>query len=130
MKEFFVNHIVEDKSIIHGIATADKAVIKNINTMFGRKMAEVIIHLVNKNEDFFTIERFCQYVGFIQFRVGLGLSLKLTDFRGNMDNALDEYLELEGKGWDKADRDKYIQVAHEILEQQTEEATLRVIPEF
>jgi len=59
---------VEDNGVVHGIAVADKAVIKNVDTMLGSKIAEVILHLVDKNEDFYIIERFCQYVGFIQFQ--------------------------------------------------------------
>ena len=83
--------------------------------MVGEKIGAVLPFLVEKNDNFFIIERFCQYVGYIQFRTDLGLSMKLSDFKNNMDNVLDEYLELEAKDWELADRMKYIEIVDEII---------------
>lgn len=115
MKQFLVHTIVEEDNVTHGIAVTNNLIYKNFETMVGEKIGAVLPFLVEKNDNFFIIERFCQYVGYIQFRTDLGLSMKLSDFKNNMDNVLDEYLELEAKDWELADRMKYIEIVDEII---------------
>ncbi len=128
MKNFFVNKIIEKNNIIHGMTVDQKLVLKNFETMSGKKMAEAISTLVKENKNFYFIERFCQYVVYFQFRVGLGLSMKFSDFGDNINNVLDEYLKLEAKNWDKKDRIKYIEIVQQIIHNKTEMAEMVVLP--
>ena len=114
--ELKVNKIIEEENVIHGIAVYDDIVLDNFEKVYGKEKANKIKYLADQNsQDFYLIERFFQYVGFLQFQVGIGLSLKLSDFKNNMDNVLDEYLKLESKDWNAAEREKYAKIYHEIF---------------
>jgi hypothetical protein len=114
--ELVVNKITEENNVIHGIAVFNDIVLENFEKTFGKEKAKNLKILVDKNiQDFYLIERFFQFVGFLQFQRNIGLSLKLSDFKNNIDNVLDEYLELESKNWSLAERNKYAQIFDEIL---------------
>jgi hypothetical protein len=52
--------------------------------------------------------------------------MKISDFHNDLDLALDEYLALSEKGWNKEDRDKIMKIFQEIKENNTEIAELVV----
>lgn len=116
MKTFIVNKINDDGNAVHGIAVIDRVVLDNIRTMYGEgKVGGMHFKMADK-KDFYFISRFCQYVGFVRYEADKGLSMQLTDFKGNLDNVLDEYLSLTIAGWDKADKDQYVKIVQEIID--------------
>ena len=66
MKTFMVNEIITNNNVLHGIVVDQKLVFKNFETMSGKKMAEVIFLEIKQNKNFYFIERFCQYVIYVQ----------------------------------------------------------------
>ena len=128
MKTFMVNEIITNNNVLHGIVVDQKLVFKNFETMSGKKMAEVIFLEIKQNKNFYFIERFCQYVVYVQFRVGLGISMKFSDFGDNIDNVLDQYLKLEAKNWDRKDTLKYVETVQQIIDNKNEIAEMVVVP--
>lgn len=115
MVEFLVNRIVEIDNITHGVIVENELVIHNFSLVYGLKKANgLLFSIQQKNENCYLISRFGDYIGFLRYQVGLGFSLKLTDFENNFDSALDEYLELQRKEWKNEDIIKYLQIAKEI----------------
>jgi hypothetical protein len=130
MKNFAVHEIVNEAHVIHGIAATNNVVLYNVALMFGEDKAKYIFTLSEAGEDFYSVDRYCQYVGFLQYQEGIGFSLKLSDFKSDIDNALDEYLMLEHNGWGKVEMDKYVSIVQQIAKEgnRGEQATLNVIP--
>ena len=115
MIEFLVNRIVDIDNVKHGIAMENELVIHNFNLVYGSEMTQkLLMFLERENKNQYLINRFGDYVGFLNYQVGLGFSLKLTDFENNFDKALDEYLELQKKSWKEEDIIKYLKITKEI----------------
>jgi len=115
MIEFLVNRIVDIDNVKHGIAMENELVIHNFNLVYGSEMTQkLLVYLERENKNQYLINRFGDYVGFLNYQVDLGFSLKLTDFENNFDKALDEYLELQKKSWKEEDIIKYLKIAKEI----------------
>ena len=115
MIEFLVNRIVDIDNVKHGIAMENELVIHNFNLVYGSEMTQkLLMFLERENKNQYLINRFGDYVGFLNYQVDLGFSLKLTDFENNFDKALDEYLELQKKSWKEEDIIKYLKIAKEI----------------
>lgn len=115
MIEFLVNRIVDIDNVTHGIAMENELVIHNFNLVYGSEMTQkLLMFLERENKNQYLINRFGDYVGFLNYQVGLGFSLKLTDFENNFDKALDEYLELQKKSWKEEDIIKYLKITKEI----------------
>ena len=115
MIEFLVNRIVDIDNVTHGIAMENELVIHNYNLAYGSEMTQkLLVYLERENKNQYLINRFGDYVGFLNYQVGLGFSLKLTDFENNFDKALDEFLELQKKNWKEEDILKYLKIAKEI----------------
>ena len=93
----------------------NELVVHNFNLVYGSEMTQkLLMFLERENKNQYLINRFGDYVGFLNYQVGLGFSLKLTDFENNFDKALDEYLELQKKSWKEEDIIKYLKIAKEI----------------
>ena len=115
MIEFLVNRIVDIDNVKHGIAMENELVIHNYNLAYGSEMTQkLLVYLERENKNQYLINRFGDYVGFLNYQVGLGFSLKLTDFENNFDKALDEFLELQKENWKEEDIIKYLKIAKEI----------------
>lgn len=127
MEEIFVNKIIEDKHVTHGIVVENDLVVKDLKVMFGDKIANVLIKQAKTVSEFYLIERFYQYAVFIQYQKKIGFSIKLSDFNKNTDNALDKYLAVEATDWQKSDRDKYVSIVQGILMDKSENAKLTVV---
>ncbi|MBP2282971.1 hypothetical protein H4V97_001289 [Flavobacterium sp. CG_23.5] len=112
---FLVNRIVEIDNVTHGIAMENELVIHNFGLVYGLEKAKnLLLSIQQKNENQYLISRFGDYIGFLQYKVDLGFSLKLTDFENNFDTALDEYLSLQKKEWKQEHIIKYLEIAKEI----------------
>ncbi len=70
------------------------------------------------------IDRYCQFIIVVRIEPIAGLSMSLSDYRIDSDMALDEYLILQGKKWDKEDRDKIMKFYQEIQNNNPEIAEL------
>ena len=115
MIEFLVNRIVKIDNITHGIVIENDLVIQDFSLANSvKKTNGLLFSIQQKNENGYLISRFGDYIGFLRYQVGLGFSLKLTDFENNFNSALDEYLELQRKEWKNEDIIKYLQIAKEI----------------
>jgi hypothetical protein len=114
--DIFVNDIIDDNGVTHGIAVWNKTVLKNINLIYsGNKLTKILSLIENPpKEGFYFFDKFCQYVVFVHQQPVLGLSMKFTDFQNNDDLALDEYLLLKEKQWQQHDREKIMQLFHDI----------------
>ena len=129
MKELFVNQIVEQGGITHGIAGEDRLVKKNMYVIYPRekvtKLLGIFSHPVNPSYFF---DRFCQYIIYVQYQPGIGLSMKVSDFKGDIDLALDEYRKLHIKGWSQADLDKIMRLVQDVTKNKNDWAKLIVRP--
>lgn len=115
MIEFLVNRIVDLDNVKHGIVMENDLVVHNFQLVYGTEITQkLLIYLERENKNQYLIKRFGDYVGFLNYKVDLGFSLKLTDFENNFDKALDEYLELQKKSWKDEDVIKYLKIAKEI----------------
>jgi hypothetical protein len=115
MIEFKVNRIVIIDNIKHGIVLENELVVENFKLIYGtNKTISLLKTIESKKQNRYLICRFGNYVGFLNYQIGLGFSLKLTDFENNFDNALDEYLSLQKKEWKEEDIMKYLEIAKEI----------------
>jgi hypothetical protein len=111
MKQIYANTIVEQDGVTHGIAGLDKTIVENLGIMYKSGMAQAIIQQFAKAPDAaYFFDQFCQFVVYVQFQRGIGLSMKISDFHGNTDLALDEYKKLQSKGWRKEDTDKIMKL--------------------
>lgn len=130
MTDIFVNDIIEDNGVTHGIAVLDKTVLKNIKIVYSGKMLATILALINTppQEGLYFFDKFCQYVVYFQQQPDLGLTMKLTDYQNNDDLALDEYLVLKQKDWLQQDREKIMELFHEIKTQKHDTAQFVVDP--
>lgn len=115
MIEFLVNRIIEVDNITHGLVLENELVVYNFNIIYGEnKTNSLLTEIKKQNQNCYLISRFGNYVGFLNYQIGLGFSLKLTDFENNFDTALDEYLSLQKKEWKNEDIIKYLKIAKEI----------------
>jgi hypothetical protein len=116
MKPIYVNHIIEQNGITHGIAALDKTVLEDIDLIYTGKMLQVVKQLISTvtAEPFYFFDRFCQFVIYLQYQPVLGLSLKVSDYHNDVNAALDEYNILSANQWQKKDRDKILQLFQEI----------------
>lgn len=115
MIDFLVNKIEEVDGLTTGIVTDNLLVIHNLNLIYGEhKTINILAEIERLNQNCYSISRFGDYVGFLNYQLDLGFSLKLTDFDNNFDKALDEYLNLINKDWKKEDTIKYLKIAKEI----------------
>lgn len=115
MIEFLVNRIIEVDNITHGLVLENELVVYNFNIIYGEnKTNSLLTEIEKQNQNCYLISRFGDYVGFLNYQIGLGFSLKLTDFENNFDTALDEYLSLQKKEWKNEDIIKYLKIAKEI----------------
>ncbi len=128
MEEIFVNKIKEDKHGTHGLVFEKELVITCLKTVFGNKIANVLINQTKTVAEFYLIERFYQYAVFIQYQKKSGFTIKLSDFKKNVNPTLDAYLATEAIGWQKSDRDKYISIVQGILNNKSELAKLIIAP--
>lgn len=115
-KSLFVNQIVDDGRYRIGIAALDKTVIENIRLMYGETVGKKMLHLLTTSDPqgAYLLDRFCQLVVFIQYQPALGFTMKMSDFGGNIDFALDEYIELRENEWSSEDRSKIISLFQNI----------------
>ncbi len=128
MLEFFVNKIEEENNVTHGDVAENSLVLENFATIYGIGKANGLMALAEKNKaNFYLIERFGNYVGFIQYKTELGFLMRLSDFGDNIDNVLDEYLELEAKNWKIEERVKYVRIAKEIMDNKPEVSKLTIV---
>jgi len=131
MKTFKVNSIHEEKNATHNVTISNQTVLDNVKEMFGDKALAVVKLAVELGQNFYSIDKYCQYVAVTRYGNPEGLSMTLSTFHGNVDNALDEHLRLTGKDWPKADVDKYSRLAHEIInDKDLRPATIEVVPLF
>lgn len=115
MIEFLVNRIIEVDNITHGLVLENELVVYNFNIIYGdNKTISLLTEIEKQNQNCYVINRFGDYVGFLNYQIDLGFSLKLTDFENNFDTALDEYLSLQKKEWKNEDIIKYLKIAKEI----------------
>lgn len=129
MKEFIVNGILEEGGATHGVVASKKDVAKNLNTMFGADVAAKFLVSTDRiSSDFISIGRFCQYVGVIKRNTEDGLTMRLSDFKGDVVNALEEYFILQDNDWDMAHREKFSNIANDIINNTGEIAKLVVRP--
>lgn len=130
MKRFLVNKIINESHLTMATVGSNKAVLKNLDTMLGKEKTYNIVQLISNNEDFYFIERFCQFIGIVNFKVKLsGFSMTLLHFNGKIDNALDEYPIFKECNWNKEDIDKIVRIFDDIIQDNNpEQAELVEIP--
>ncbi|NII25473.1 hypothetical protein HB364_10295 [Pseudoflavitalea sp. X16] len=122
MKKIFINYIHTDNGVDHGIAALNKTVIENMPIVFSPTVENNLKVIISNNpgQSFYSFTRFCQYVMYFQYQPGLGITLKFSDFKNDIDLALDEYSTLGGKQWKKEDRDKIMKIFEDIRNNPTE----------
>jgi hypothetical protein len=131
MKTIIVNTVKKDENVIHGLIVEHNLVMDNLRVIFGDDKAfKIITHFNNQINGAHSIFRFCQFVIYLELRPNIGYSMKISDFRGNIDNALDEYLKLEAKGWQNEDKISYIEIVNEIISEPKETAQMKSLDGF
>lgn len=128
MKEIFVNEIIEQDGITHGVIGSNKTVLKNIPIVFQDTKLKIINSILNNppKEGFHSIDRFCQYVVLTNCNPLFGgLSMKVSDYT-TMDLALEEYRKLAAKDWDKDDIDNIMRLVQDIQKDCPEQAKMTI----
>lgn len=129
MKELFVNQIVEQGGVTHGIIGEDRLVKKNLYAIYSKeKVAKLLVIFSDPINDSYFFDRFCQYIIYVQYQPTIGLSMKISDFKDDIDLALDEYRKLQIKGWAQADIDKIMKLVQEIGKNKKDWAKLIIQP--
>jgi hypothetical protein len=123
--EVFVNRIIKEGNAVHGYTVFDNTVFENLRIIYSGKLLEGITYLIKNSKDsFYTFDRFCQYIIYLQFQPALGLTLKFSDYKNDTDAALEEYKLLRDNNWRKEDTDKIMKIFQEILEDKNNTARL------
>src|SRR5437016_3176387 len=119
MRQLIANEIIEQNGITQAIVVWNEDVVKNLSVIYPRgPVGEKIKNLLlNPPKDgFHFIDRFCQYVILLQDDVFTGLSMKISDFKNNIDTGLEEYQQLKRLGWDQQDIEKIMKIVVDIKE--------------
>lgn len=116
MKKLIVNKIIEDGTGTHGLTVIDRCVMDNIRTAYGEGKVGGYHFKASQVDKFYSIARFFQYVGLIIYDKEQGYTMRLSDFKGSIDNVLDEYLKLMKNDWEKEDTDNYVRIVQEIID--------------
>jgi hypothetical protein len=118
--------IRDDNGVLHHIVVDDREVIKNLAVIYPGEKGEAIRRLIKNSpkEGFHFIDRFHQFVILFMFDPQVGLSMKISDFKGNVDLGLDEYRILMDNDWDQEDINKIMQIIVEINEKPSPDAVL------
>ena len=125
MKEIFVNTIYEQDNIVYGVAVHDHTVWKNLETIYSEIVFKVLETKIKfQPEPFYSFDKYCQFVTYINFVPDLGLSMKFIDFENDTDKALEEYTILKTKSWTKEQIQKIMKLHIEIKETNSEIAIL------
>ena len=125
MKQLFVNQIIAQDGVTHGVAGLERTVRKNLYTMYSNSKVEKLLQLfAQAPEGAYFFDQFCQYVVYVQHQPVLGLSMKISDFHKDTDLVLEEYSNLRGKGWKKEDTDKIMKICQAIEVYKGEQAEL------
>lgn len=115
--KILVTEIFEDGNVTHGAITQDELCIEMLVKIIGMEKATALILLAKCTEmDFYSVFRYFQYVCLFMYEKEKGLSLKISDFKNNIDNALEKHTELNGKGWDLETRNKYCAIVQDIID--------------
>ena len=116
MKKVFVNQIMEENGILHGIAALDKTIKEDLPIIYPSKKLQILekLQATHHPNSVYSFDRYCQFVVYLQYQPILGFSIKLSDYKNNIDAALDEYSILRGKGWLKEDIDKIMTIFQDI----------------
>ena len=128
MKEIFVNNIQEINGVKHGYAVIDETIYEDLNIILssaGFQALNSVAYISPEGLHFF--ERFCQFIIYGNFEPNVGWSLQISDYHKDLDIALDEYLELTGKGWNEKDRNKIMKLFQEIQDDKEEENIARMV---
>jgi hypothetical protein len=130
MEKLFVNEVVKENGVTHGIVGSGKTTLDNIKIIFKGNRFDAISTLIENPpaEGFNSFDRFCQFIVLTQFHPTFGLSMKISDFHNDMDAALDEYNVLKGKELEKETRDKLMRLFLEIKDHPKERAELIYVP--
>lgn len=116
MIKVYVNRIIEENGVTHGIIGLDKTVFENLRIIYSPSKREIINTLLtfHKEKDFYLLDRFCQFICYTQHQSFAGLSMKISDYHNDLDSALKEYSILREKDWRKEDTDKIMVLFQEI----------------
>lgn len=110
-----VNHIYEQDGVINGICALNETVVDTLKIIYPTKDRAILNEVAKRpNESSYFLDKFCQFIVKFQYEPKAGYSLKFIDFNGDMDIALDEYLILQDKGWEKQDRDRIMELFSQI----------------
>ena len=125
MKEIYVNAIYEQDNLINAVAVHDTTVLKNLKNIYSDIGYNVLQEKIKlQPETFYSFDKYCQFVTFIQFIPKFGLSMKFINFENETDKALDEYNVLKANGWTKEQTEKILKIHIEIKETNSETAVL------
>ena len=113
MVEIYVNEVNESDNLVYGITSQDSLVMRNIEIIFGKTKKDQLLLLSERYPEFHIIDRAYQYVCIIG-KNNLGFTMTFYDFKGNIDNALDESTELKSLNWNQEDLNKIIKITNEI----------------
>ena len=121
MKPIYVNNTYTQDNLFNGVAVFDKTVWKNLKNIYPDHIYQALKQKVNSGEEpFYSYDKYCQFVIYLQYQPVLGLSLKFIDFDNNIDYALDEYNLLKKTGWTNQEIEKIMKLFTEIKESNTE----------
>jgi hypothetical protein len=121
-----VDKIYEQDGIFHAASVFDSTVNEDLNIILN---VFQVIEVVNRMKlqpktDFYFLTRASQFVVFFQYQNGLGMSMKFTDYKNNLDTALDEYNILGLTDWETKDKVRIMQIFQDIKDNPMPEAEL------
>lgn len=117
MVQIPVNEIIEQSGITQGLVVLDKTINETMPIIYSEKTLSAIAFTLQQHGGkvpFYHIDRFYQYITLIMYDPFLKFSIKISDFKNNVDTALDGYSELKEKDWLPGDRDKIMRIFQEI----------------
>jgi SpoVK/Ycf46/Vps4 family AAA+-type ATPase len=123
--ELVFNEQQTEKHAIHYMVVNQKHVIDNLKIILGESTLDNVLAFTTKGQSFHDIKRFCHLAVLIEFDAGINkLSLKMTDFLSNIDNVLDEFSMLTVNDWEKTDKDKYVRIVSDTIENPSKKCVL------
>jgi len=128
MKQYYANQQNDSNGVTHYIITDNNTAVLNFLVNLGDQATYQILLAASKGDEFHHIGRYNQFVGYLRCDKGMGISMMLSDYKNNIDLGLDEYTTKMQNGWEKQDRDAYINIIKEIKDSPMENALITVIP--
>lgn len=117
MKEIYINDLVEVRGLQVGMVTRQSTIAENIKLLYTQKLWAALVEEGKKGETkdgFQFFDRFCQFILHVKYIPELGWAMGITDYKNDIDLALDHYNYLSQQGWDIKNKEIFMDIFQDI----------------